>query len=221
MTPYISDKTTVYELGSGAGFSKEFLHTPSLKMTDVVTHPWIDCEVDALNMPFETESVDVLIASHMIHHLANPLRFFSEASRVLKPGGQLLISEINTSLITRILLRLLRHEGYSYDVDVFSLETVANDPSDPWSANCAIPQLLFSNPKQFETQVPQFSIALNEVCECFIFPLSGGVIAKTKMVELPIWVLNGIHRLDQFLIRLFPSVFAMGRRVVLVKAPCG
>ena len=34
----------------------------------------------------------------------------------------------------RFLLRLMRHEGYSYDVNVFDENCVCNDPADPWSA---------------------------------------------------------------------------------------
>ena len=78
-----------------------------------------------------------------VHHIAQPMKFFQDLKKVLKPGGLVLINEIHTSLIMRLLLKVMSHEGWSYDVDVFDKETVANDPRDPWSANCAIPQLLF------------------------------------------------------------------------------
>jgi len=47
---------------------------------------WIDEDVDALAMPYEDSSIDVVIASHMIHHIATPAIFFREISRVLIPG---------------------------------------------------------------------------------------------------------------------------------------
>lgn len=217
MNPYCEGKNAVIELGSGAGFAKEFITNPSLRTSDYVKHPWIDLKIDALNTGLADASMDVVIASHMIHHLARPAIFFREIRRILKPGGYLLIQEIETSLLMRVLLRLMRHEGWSFQVRVFDENEICNDPVDPWSANCAIPQLLFSNPETFEEHIPGFRVLRNELCEGLIFPLSGGVIAKTRTVNLPWWLLKMIDALDTWLIRHFPSVFALGRRVVLQK----
>ena len=219
MQPYLVGKEDVYELGAGAGFSKIFLvgETNALKLTDFVKYDWIDQRVDALNLPFDSESVDVLICSHMIHHLANPMEFFDGVRRVLKKDGVLLISEINTSFVMRVLLRVMRHEGWSYEKDVFDRQELANDPVDPWSANCAIPELLFGNVEKFEKNQPGLKVERNELCEGMIFPLSGGVIAKTKTVNLPRPALQGVSFLDSILIKLFPKIFALGRRVVIRK----
>ncbi|MBS2023925.1 MAG: class I SAM-dependent methyltransferase [Deltaproteobacteria bacterium] len=217
MNEYLTDASVAYELGCGAGFGKEFIRAKNFRLTDVVAQPWVELEVDALRMPFEPGSVDALVCSHMIHHLAFPKRFFAEAARVLKPGGVILISEIQTSFVMRLLLRLMRHEGWSYDVDVFGEARPANDPADPWSANCAIPQLLFQDPKKFEQQIPGFKVERNALTEFSIFPLSGGVIAKSKTIDLPRPVLRAFDLLDRALIALWPSMFAMGRRVVLRK----
>lgn len=217
MNGYLKDKKSVFELGCGAGFSKEFIKHPEFLLTDVSSNPWVEKQVDALNMPFADGSVGALVASHMIHHVATPHRFFTEALRVLEPGGLLIIHEINTSLIMRLILRMMRHEGYSYDVDVFSPSTIANRPEDPWSANCAIPQMLFNDNGVFEQHFPQFKVVHNELCECFVFLASGGVIAKTKTVPLPTFLLRFIHSCDQILIKLMPGIFALGRKVVLQK----
>ena len=60
-----------------------------------------------------------------------------------------------------------------------------NDANDLWSANCAIPEILFNNENKFHKTFPFFKIIKNDLNECLIFPLSGGVISKTKMIELP------------------------------------
>ncbi|MCM8776169.1 MAG: class I SAM-dependent methyltransferase [Candidatus Omnitrophica bacterium] len=219
MNEYCNDKGSVIELGSGAAFSKDFIANPSFKTTDYEKHPWIDEQVDALKTPFQDESIDVVIASHMIHHLATPALFFREIQRILKPGGFLLIQDIESGLLTRLLLRIMRHEGWNFNAAVFEENATCNDPRDPWSANCAIPHLLFSDPKAFENQFPAFRILKNELCECFIFALSGGVIAKTRTINLPEGVLDFLNRLDNLLIRLCPAVFAMGRRVAIQKIP--
>jgi len=58
---------------------------------------------------------------------------------------------------------------------------------------------------------------MNEVCECLIFPLSGGVISKTKMPSFPKFFLNFILFFDKVLVSVFPGIFALGRRVVIEK----
>lgn len=208
------NKKKIIEVGAGAGFSKFFLNKP-ITLTDTVKNYWIDEKVDATKMPYEDSSVDVIIASHCIHHMYSPLKFFKECNRVLKNDGLLLIQEINTSLFMRLLLKINRHEGWSYEVDVFNENEIANDPNDIWSANCAIPELLFSNSKNFEKKIKFMKILKNDVNEFLIFPLSGGVIAKRKMIEIPIFFYPLIKLIDKLLIFIAPNIFALGRSVVL------
>ncbi|NQV57774.1 MAG: hypothetical protein HQ503_18065 [Rhodospirillales bacterium] len=111
----------------------------------------------------------------------------------------------------------MRIEGWSYDIDVFSQDAVVNDPRDPWSGNNAVPELLFSDRKTFEREIGEFEILHNELCECFSFLVSGGVVAKSPTLQLPEWMLRTITVADGILVRLLPSVFAMGRQVVLQK----
>jgi len=216
MNRYLEPENVIIEVGAGAGFSPLYLSQKSV-LTDAANNPWIDKFIDATKMDIESESVDVLIASHNIHHFYSPHKFFKECERVLKDDGILLIQEINTSLLMRILLRLMCHEGWSYDVNVFDEHEIVNDSSDLWSANCAVPELLFSDVSKFEQTFPTLAIESNELCECLIFPISGGVISKTNMPELPAFILNGILLLDRILVKLFPSIFALGRRVVIRK----
>ncbi|WP_299483534.1 class I SAM-dependent methyltransferase [uncultured Roseibium sp.] len=216
MNAYLGPDKKAIEIGAGAGFSKFYLKHEYL-VTDVAENDWIDDLIDATDMPLEDGSVDVIIASHNIHHFAYPTKFFRECERVLKRGGVVLIQEINTSLVMRLLLRVMRHEGWSYDVDVFDDTVVANDPSDPWSANCAIPELLFEKEDKFHSEFPGLKISVNEKNECLLFPLSGGVIAKTRVPELPSGVLEAVSALDSVLTKLAPDVFALGRSVVIEK----
>ncbi len=89
--------------------------------------------------------------------------------------------------------------------------------SDMKSGNVDSYELLFSNSEVFEREFPGFKIIKNELTECLIFPLSGGVISKTKTIPLPKFALKIIHGIDRLLIALFPKVFALGMRVVLEK----
>ncbi len=216
MNKYLEDDMHIIEVGAGAGFSKLYLDKEVL-LTDAARNSWIDRYLDATNMELPDNSVDIIIASHTMHHFYNPAKFLFECLRVLKKGGLILIAEINTSFFMRLLLRVLRHEGYSYDVDVFNTETIVNDKNDLWSANCAVPEILLTDEKKFEDFFEGLEIQLNESCEFMIFPLSGGVISKRRVPELPVFLLKLVDLMDSFLIKMLPSIFALGRRAVIKK----
>jgi ubiquinone/menaquinone biosynthesis C-methylase UbiE len=47
---------------------------------------------DAYALPFQDASIDAVIFSEVLEHLEKPEKALAEASRVLKPGGQLILS---------------------------------------------------------------------------------------------------------------------------------
>ena len=81
--------------------------------------------MDALDLPFESDSFDVALLFEAQYYLENVPRFLAEARRVLRPGGALLISTVNCEwsgfhpsfLHTRYwtaleLLQELQHAGF-------------------------------------------------------------------------------------------------------------
>ena len=216
MNKYLSNKQKIIELGSGAGFLKMYLKKKIIT-SDAIKFPWIDMKINAMDINLKKNSVDIFIASHTIHHFYSPKKFLNNLQKVLKPGGLIIIQEINTSLIIRILLKMMKHEGWNYDLNIFDENEIMNNENDLWSANCAIPEMLFDNEKKFEKNFPFFEIIKNDLNECFIFPISGGVISKTKVIELPYFLLKMIDKIDNALIFLAPKIFACGRSVVLQK----
>lgn len=218
MNDYIEEDSRGVEVGCGAGISRSYIHAKSFFLTDYADKEWLDVKnVDALHTPFAAESFDFVVSSNMIHHVPYPMRFFEECHRILKPGGVLLIQEINASFFMRLILWLTRHEGYSFDAHVFDRNAVCTDPHDLWSANCAIPNLLFDDPAQFVRHVPHFEMVRSTYSEFFVFLNSGGVIAKTFFIPLPLFALHMIRYVDTFLATLFPDIFALQRQVVLRK----
>jgi hypothetical protein len=117
----------------------------------------------------------------------------------------------------RKMLRLMRHEGYDYTIDVFDENLICTDPDDLWSANCAIPNLLFDDAVKFEQNVPEFKIEHQSFSELLLFLNSGGVIAKTRCLRLPKFLLKLVNRVDQLLVRISPHTFALQRQIVLRK----
>jgi SAM-dependent methyltransferase len=219
MNDFIHQGDKVVEFGCGAGFSRLFVQAEDLMLTDYIKNDWVDLQADAMDPPFDEDSIDVIICSHMVHHMAKPVTFFKKVHPLLRQAGRIIIQDLNTALALRALLRVMRHEGWSYGIDVFDEAAVTNSPEDPWSANCAIPQLLFESSAEFESKVPGYAVVKNELNECLLFPLSGGVIAKTPVPELPSSLLSLVSSLDRTLVKLAPSLFALGRSVVLEKRP--
>jgi SAM-dependent methyltransferase len=216
MKRWIEPNSRVAEFGAGAGFSSLYLETKSI-VTDVVENDWVDVIMDATKIGFSDESLDAIIISNALHHFAVPTRFLSEATRVLKDGGLILIDDSYCSLLMRLILRMAHHEGYSYDINVFDDHAIANDPEDPWSGNNAISNLLFDAKEEFEAYFPGLKIVMDDPCECLLFLVSGGVTSKAPVPELPSYVLDAVAGLDKILVKFAPSVFALSRRTVLKK----
>jgi len=216
MNDFLSENQAGFEVGAGAGLSKCFIENKNLLLTDYSDCSWLDQKVDALNLPYSNSSYDFIIESNVLHHLAFPLKFFSEAYRVLKPGGVLLIQDVWGSLLLRTLLKYFKTEGYSYSVDVFSSTLSSCDESNLWAGNNVMPNILFDDIEKLERE-SGFQVIQFELSECLIFPLSGGVTSKILVPQLPSFILNLIDLLDRILIKIAPNIFALQMRAVLKK----
>lgn len=53
----------------------------------------LEC-VDAKDLPYPAQSFDGVISNSIIHHLPHPMAAFQEISRVIRPGGLILIRDL-------------------------------------------------------------------------------------------------------------------------------
>jgi SAM-dependent methyltransferase len=216
MNRFIAPDDVVVEIGAGAGLSQKFVDSRII-LTDVEPNPWIDACADGLQLPFGNATIDVTICTNVLHHFTSPVGFLNGLQRCLKPGGRVLIFEPNPGLLLLLMLRIMRHEGWSFAVDVFDPTAAVNDPTDPWSGNNAVSEMMFADHQEFEKNLTGFEIIHDQFSECLMFPLSGGVTAKRKTLELPMVALKIIDSIDRMLCCLSPGIFAMGRTVALLK----
>jgi len=81
-------------------------------------------------LPVQSECADAIICTQVIEHLPHPWEFFSEAARVLRPGGSLIVSAPHAQWLheePHDYYRFTRHGLSSLAGDV-SLRVVAVEP---------------------------------------------------------------------------------------------
>lgn len=216
MNDFILEDHVGIEVGSGAGFSKEFINNSRYELTDYADFEWLDRNVDAMQLPYADGSLDFIIESNMLHHLASPAKFLTECRRALKPHGILIIQDVWGSLLLRMLCRLLRTEGYSYDVNVFDDEALCCDPKNLWAGNNVIPNLLFRDQSRIAESFG-FGVEYFRRSEVLLFPLSGGVTSHLPAPRLPRWLLHTVSVIDGFLAARMPDLCALQVSAVLRK----
>ena len=112
----------------------------------------------------------------------------------------------------------MKHEGFDFTLDVWDEENPKSDEKNAWHGNIAVPHLIFDDKNKFQENLGQyFKIDYEMLTECLIFLNSGGVTSKTKYIPMNIFFLDVLNYLDKILVKLFPKIFCMGRRIVLKK----
>ena len=219
MNEFIDKNDIGIEVGSGAGFAKDFISNKNFMLTDLGNDDHLDYKnIDAQNTGFENESFDYVIASNMIHHIPFPMRFFKEMNRILKSNGKLIIFESHCSIIFQIATTIMKHEGFDFTLNVWDEENPKSDENNAWHGNIAVPHLIFDDKTGYKENLGNiFRKEYDKFTECFIFLNSGGVTSKTKFIPMNRFLLNILHIIDKILVKILPNIFCMGRRIVLRK----
>ena len=103
IVPYLSDSPVVLDLGAGPGLFLRALvnRYPNAKAYGVECAPYmleavedlppnaqiIDADLHDPHLPLADKSVDVAVASVVIHEMLQPIKTLFEIQRCLKPGG--------------------------------------------------------------------------------------------------------------------------------------
>lgn len=161
----------ILELGSGAGYIKEYL--PNCITSDVLDLPFIDQKVDALSMPFADNELSGICMVDVFHHIPDVERFLSEAVRVLKPGGKIVMIEPANTWWGRFIYQNFHHEPFLPNAIEWKLPK-----GGPMSAaNGALPWIVFKRDWEEVTrkQFPQLRIEKMEIKYPLVYLISGGL----------------------------------------------
>ena len=162
----------IVELGGGSGNLKEYF--PGAISSDILFAPWLDAVLDAQALPFQDQSIDGIVLFDVLHHLSRPILFFSEAQRVLRPKGRIVMMEPFVSWFSYFVYRLFHHESMNWHVDPFGKGSQEGE-KDPFEGNQAVPTIIFEKQKEkFGAFFPGLTILKKEVMDFLVYPLSGG-----------------------------------------------
>ena len=160
------------ELGAGSGHLRA--HSTDAVLTDIQPAPWLDAAADAQALPFRDGCFDNIVLLDVLHHVENPALFFTEAARVLKPGGRVVMLEPAITPLSAVFYRYFHPEPVNMQQDPFA-DVPASPARDPYDANQAIPTLLFRRHRAaFSQHYPSFRLTRVRNLSLFAFPLSGG-----------------------------------------------
>lgn len=158
------------ELGSGISRFKD--RYPAAVATDVEPTPWIDRVVDAQNLPFEAGDVANLVLIDVFHHLPRPRDFLTEATRVLAPGGRVIILDPYCSPVSYRLYRAFHHERTELAASAFEEDPVAAE--SPLASNQARATLIFfQHADEYARRWPSLPVRERRRLAMLTYPLSG------------------------------------------------
>ena len=196
---YFSQSSKVLELGTGAGFLKEYMN--GLITSEVFPTAGIDLVVDAKQIPMEDESLDGIVMTNVLHHIPDCIRFFKEAERTIRPGGTLVMIEPWFTPWSGFVYKTLHHEPFSPNVAewAFAGQGTLSD------ANGALPWIVFKRDKnRFEALFPDLRIEQISPMMPLSYILSGGISMRAF---LPGWSFDFIRSLEKMTVEKSMAMF--------------
>jgi ubiquinone/menaquinone biosynthesis C-methylase UbiE len=71
--------------------------------------------VDSKRMPYPDLEFDMIVSNSLVHHIPDPLSFFQEVKRLVRPGGAILIRDLIRPENDTIVNELVAKIGEEYD----------------------------------------------------------------------------------------------------------
>tara|TARA_Y100001970_G_C14225651_1_gene855493 strand:- start:90 stop:860 length:771 start_codon:yes stop_codon:yes gene_type:complete len=160
----------VLEIGSGAGIMKNYI--PNLITSDLFPIPGVDMVIDANRIDINDCSLDGIAMTNVLHHIPDCNIFFSEAIRVIRPGGKLVMIEPWNTKWSKWVYLNLHHEHFEPSTRDWIIEN-----SGPLSsANGALPWIIFNRDRKiFADKFPELRVLNIKPIMPISYLLSGGI----------------------------------------------
>jgi SAM-dependent methyltransferase len=170
----------ILEIGGGSGNFKAF--APAAISSDILFAPWLDLVCDAQRLPFADGALANLVMVDVLHHVENPILFFLEACRVLRPGGRVICCEPAITPLSGVFYRLFHQEPVDMSIDPLQAKTISN--KNPYESNQAIPTLLAGKHRDaLRRKVPEIELTRIDWFSFIAYPLSGGFKAWSALPD--------------------------------------
>ena len=201
------------ELGSGIGAIKEFI--PSCITTDIFPNPWLDRVENAYSLSFADSSVSNLILFDVFHHLEWPGTAFDEFSRVLQPGGHLILMEPGFGALGKFVYKNFHHESLGVGQPIiWDRPTASSDATGRYYAAQANAWRIFVQ-REDGDRISGWHQVLVKKLTALSYVASGGFSHPALYPS----ILFPLVRIADNVGALMPSLFATRLLVVLKRSP--
>lgn len=200
------------ELGAGVCPMRDSY--PSVLATDLVPDPGLDLVLDACAMDLDDRSVRALFGQNCFHHFPGVEQFFREVTRVVAPGGGVILIEPYYGPLAEVLFtRMFATE--SFDKKAAQWDAATDGPMS--GANQALSYLVFVRDRQkFLERFPRLCIRYSAPLDNYLrYLLSGGLNFKQAV---PDCMVGGVRRLEQWL-KPLRRYLALHHVIVLQRQP--
>jgi SAM-dependent methyltransferase len=108
-------------IATGLDVSREVLSNPNV----IEAHVY-----DGIKMPYPDEVFEMCVSNYVLEHITDPFSHFTEAFRILKPGGSYCFRTPNLWHYVTIGSKILPHSAHLRIAN--RLRGLENDAHDPW-----------------------------------------------------------------------------------------
>jgi SAM-dependent methyltransferase len=210
---YLSNQPAarIVELGSGLGNIKEII--PACLRTDLFPNPWIDQVENAYALSFPDAGVSDLILMDVFHHFRHPGTALREFSRVLQPGGRVIIFDPCVSLLGMCVYGLFHSEPVAFfrPIEWLAPEGWSPDQADYYAAQGNALRVFGS--RGFKGYLKDWKLLALARLSAISYVASGGYTGPQLYPESALPMMKAIERVCD----RFPLVFATRLLVVLEK----
>jgi SAM-dependent methyltransferase len=202
------------ELGSGIGNFREVV--PEVITSDVAATPYADRVVSAYEIQSSGTDWAVIYAFDVLHHLRDPMLFFSSAASALRQGGRIILMEPASTPFGRWIYRAIHHEPTRPDKiqEPYDFEP---DDAEGHFANMGMGWALFIRDRgKLDKRFSAFGLACRQVSfHSGLAYLATGGYSNRQL--LPCFILRLIMKLEDCLPQCIWSLIGLRMLIVIEK----